>query len=215
MNVCYTALDSCLRVYISTQNHTIGCRLYIMLYCLVILIVLITPRVESTMCGQGAGFYNGKCDLCPLNTYKTGWGPGECTACRGNSATALKGRSSRHDCECKNGFEPADNAALLACRQIPCDPGHWNGPAGCVACTTGKYKVGHGAQHCDNCESGSYSTVTGATSAVHCLECDIGTTPNAEASGCSCPVTYSAHALTNAFESGSTAFQDCIEFATQ
>jgi len=104
------------------------------------------------------------------------------------------------------------------CLEIPCDPGHWKGPAGCVACTTGKYKVKPGPQLCDICERGSYgsfSTVTGATSAVHCRECGIGTTPNAAASNCQpCPVTYSAHALTSAFESG-TVIQDCIDIATQ
>ena len=144
------------------------------------------------------------CTNCSAGTYSNLIGATNasfCVSCPEGSFSSVSGATSANTCVlCPVGL--VSNAGAIKCR---CNVGSVLQNGVCVACAAGKWAVAE-ATACTNCSAGTYSGVTGATSAETCVKCPadsfssvsgatsantcvlcpVGLLSNAGASACTC-----------------------------
>lgn len=141
------------------------------------------------------------CSPCGIGFFKPELNNVSCTACPGNSSTAMDNATDLAECLCNPGFF-RENGVCTECQPgtfkpilsdancTTCTPNSHSpsnsitntscvcnlgyiGPNGgpCEACVAGKYRSGADTSICDDCKPGKYNVVVAATSADACQPC--------------------------------------------
>lgn len=127
---------------------------------------------------------DGKCQSCPLGTYR-GIGPpydaSKCSACPNRSTTEVTHGLTAARCICDGGYEMLSEASSIGDLVVKkggeckaCQPG-WRGKAGtnkCERCEPGEYNEKNASSTCDFCPTGKFAVNQSSTA---CSDCTKGT----------------------------------------
>jgi hypothetical protein len=137
-----------------------------------------TNSTLGCICNFGYTGPNGdNCAACAPGKYKNFTGSAQCLQCPSNSASGLGSKYSIN-CTCNLGYTGPDGGV-------------------CSACGAGKYKDVRGTASCMLCARGKYSTTTGESSEVACLDCPSNTVSghgSVSTSDCICRVGFTGPA---------------------
>eukprot|EP00004_Rigifila_ramosa_P023036 TRINITY_DN6407_c0_g1_i4.p1 TRINITY_DN6407_c0_g1~~TRINITY_DN6407_c0_g1_i4.p1 ORF type:complete len:951 (+),score=133.62 TRINITY_DN6407_c0_g1_i4:1749-4601(+) len=133
----------------------------------------IDPNTAACQCRPGYFEESNRCNACPVDTYKTVFGPFEsadtfCQTCPDNSGTNLRtAQSSASVCGCFLGFERFEG-------RCECPPGQFEKLGQCQLCPTGTYKEVWGASQSvsELCASCGPSLTTSGSGADNKTDCD-------------------------------------------
>jgi hypothetical protein len=143
-----------------------------------------STAITNCLCNAGhTGPNGGTCVACATGKYKIGAGAAACSDCGAGKYLDTQGATQESSCVSCPGSS-SSTAASTAIANCLCDAGH-TGPNGgtCVACATGKYKIGAGAAACSNCGTGKYLDTEGATQESSCVSCPASSSSVAASTG--------------------------------
>eukprot|EP00004_Rigifila_ramosa_P026070 TRINITY_DN7979_c0_g1_i1.p1 TRINITY_DN7979_c0_g1~~TRINITY_DN7979_c0_g1_i1.p1 ORF type:complete len:1780 (-),score=249.14 TRINITY_DN7979_c0_g1_i1:253-5007(-) len=133
----------------------------------------IDPNTTTCQCRPGYFEESNRCNPCPVDTFKTIFGPFEsagifCQVCPPNSGTGLRtAQTAESICSCFLGFDRFEG-------RCECPPGWFENHDGlCEPCPTGTYKDVWGASHsvseqCASCAAGLTTAGSGADNKTDC-----------------------------------------------
>jgi len=167
--------------------------------------------LRPTTCPTGQFLSGNSCQLCPVDTFKTGTNINNCSPCPANS-NGPQGSGSPDNCVCQTGFTGSNGEACIKIVHTSCPTGLFLQDNACSVCLPNTYKAETGSQLCTPCPNNS-DAPEGSGHVTECICNAKAVRPKADEGCVTCQTGYfkSSSSVCSVCGPLRTAFQEDLD----